>query len=80
MSHKNHSTSLKLMVGSNRQDCNIDGVNAVTQRFGSLAPAMLCIEDYLKSKLSEVPCELDKYLLADTFGGKLPGTAFDLIH
>lgn len=63
-----------LMVGSNRQSLAIDQANTGTK--GSCYPALekLCKE--FQSRVSPITCEIDHYLLADTYGQTPDGENF----
>lgn len=71
-----------LMVGSNRQSKAIDDMNLGAWSKGKIIykescyPAMAKLLAALQAKVSKIPCRVDDYLLADTYGDLKPGTNF----
>lgn len=76
-----HPGKAILMIGSNRQSKSLDTTNtAATESRGSSEscfPALNKIKDHLNSRLTSNLCEVEPYLLADTFGDYKHGANFE---
>lgn len=71
---KNKYRRVIFMVGSNRQSKHIDDINAA-HHTESCFPALKKICEEIKRR-SKIECEVDAYLLADTYGNVTPGENF----
>ncbi len=71
-------TKAILLVGSNRQDKTIDDLNAYSHNKGSAFPALRKLHEEFTLRLSDhdATCEIDEYLLADSYGRMQPGETF----
>lgn len=64
------------MVGSNRQSLAVDNVNN-KDGTSSCFPALYELCNEFQQRLPSIPCRVDQYLLADTYGKKLTGENFE---